>query len=606
MKNTENMKILLALICFLIINITVAQNQQLDLANEYFNKADYEKAATLYEKLSKKDDNLESIYDKYRTTLLKLGQEDELKGFINKVKKEYPENYKYEIDYLLTISKSDEKNYQRNIDKLIVKAKYNQFEIEKLASAFNNRQLYQHSEQLYKAARTENKNTNHAFAPELASLYKFQHKVKPMIDEYINTILIMPQEMPFVQNSLQAELKEEDYTYLESQLYQRLNEQSPQLELGKLLVWHYVQKQDFYNAFVQSRSQDKKLQLHGRELFELADLAFENRDYTNAATIYEHIANTYDDNYTYVRAKKYLIQSREQKVKTTFPIDSIAVKKVLADYKELLTKSARLEDIVDINRNRALLYAFYLHNNDSAIAILNRIVSQPRTRKELLAQSKLDLGDIYLLNNEPWESTLLYSQVEKLVGDDRLGHEAKLKNAKLSFYKGDFELAQANLDVLKLATTREIANDAMDLSLLIQDNLALDTSDAALKMYSRADLLLFQKKPAAAQQTLDSLTAIFRNHALQDEVYWLKAKIAKQTGDFVNAEIFYKKIIDQHGDDILGDDALFNLAQLYHYNLHKKEEAMELYKNLMINYPGSIYVADARKMYRVLRGDRLN
>ena len=128
MKNTENMKILLALICFLIINITVAQNQQLDLANEYFNKADYEKAATLYEKLSKKDDNLESIYDKYRTTLLKLGQEDELKGFINKVKKEYPENYKYEIDYLLTISKSDEKNYQRNIDKLIVKAKYNQFE----------------------------------------------------------------------------------------------------------------------------------------------------------------------------------------------------------------------------------------------------------------------------------------------------------------------------------------------------------------------------------------------------------------------------------------------------------------------------------------------
>ena len=132
--------------------------------------------------------------------------------------------------------------------------------------------------------------------------------------------------MPFVQNSLQAELKTEDYAYLESQLYQRLNEQSSQLELANMLVWHYVQKQDFYNAFVQSRSIDKKLHLHGRELFELADLAYENRDYKNAIKIYEHIADNYNDNYTYVRAKKFLIRSREQQVKTTFPIDSIAVR----------------------------------------------------------------------------------------------------------------------------------------------------------------------------------------------------------------------------------------------------------------------------------------
>ncbi len=600
------MKNLLVFICFLIMNLAVAQNQQLDLANEYFNKADYEKAKVLYDKLSKKDQNLELIYDNYRTTLLKLNKSKELQDFIKDLKKAYPENYKYEIDYLLTIANTDEKNYQKNMDKLIVKAKYNQYEIEKLASAFNNRQLYQHSEQLYKAARELNKVQQYAYAPELASLYKFQHKVKPMIDEYINTVLLAPKEMPFVQNSLQAELQEEDYSYLESQLYQRLDEQSPQLELANILVWYYVQKQDFYNAFVQSRSLDIKLHLHGRELFDLADLAFENRDYKNAITIYKHIADNYNDNFTYVRAKKFLVRSREQQVKNTFPIDSLAVRAILTDYDELLTKSVRLEDITDINRNRALLYAFYLHENDSAIAILNRIVQQPRTRKDLLAQSKLDLGDIYLLNNEPWESTLLYSQVEKLVGDDRLGHEAKLKNAKLSFYRGDFELAQANLDVLKLATTREIANDAMDLSLLIQDNLALDTSDAALKMYSRADLLLFQKKPAAAQQTLDSLSTKFKNHSLQDEVFWLKAKIAKQTGDYALAEKFYKNIIDNYGEDILGDDALFSLAQLYQFDLQKKDEAMEIYKNLMINYPGSIYVAESRKMYRVLRGDRVN
>lgn len=271
-----------------------------------------------------------------------------------------------------------------------------------------------------------------------------------------------------------------------------------------------------------------------------------------------------------------------------------------------MPKLRRPEDKTEVNRSKALLFAFYLHNNDSAIALLNGIITQTRIKRELLAQSKLDLGDIYLLHGEPWESTLLYSQVEKLIQDDRLGHLAKLKNAKLAFYKGDFELAQAYLDVLKLATSREIANDAMDLSILIQDNLALDTTDVPLRMYAKADLEVFQKNFAAAQIALDSLQSQFPNHGLLDEVLWMKAKIAEQTSDFEQAEQNYKKIIEYHKDDILGDDAVYKLAELYHYNFNKKDEAQELYKQILIEFPGSIYVAEARKRYRQLRGDRVN
>lgn len=592
---------------FLIISLKVfGQTQQLDIANEYFNKADYEKAVVLYDKLLKKKDNQELVYDNYRTTLIKLSEDVKLKKFIAGLKKEYPTSYKYEIDYILTFKQSDLKSYDKQLNKLIVKSKYNIIEIEKLAAAFNNRQMYAPAVRLFTEAREIQKNQRFAHASELASLYKFINNKKKMVDEYINLLIQDFKEQTFVQNSLQAELGAADYEYLETQLFQRLIEQSQNQELGKLLTWHYIQQQNFYNAFVQSRSIDKKLGLHGKDLFHLGSLAIENRDYESGIKIYSYIASTYNDVYTYLRAQKLLIQAKEKQLKVTYPIDTVAVTAVISDYNQLLPKLRRPEDKTEVNRSKALLFAFYLHNNDSAIALLNGIITQTRIKRELLAQSKLDLGDIYLLHGEPWESTLLYSQVEKLIQDDRLGHLAKLKNAKLAFYKGDFELAQAYLDVLKLATSREIANDAMDLSILIQDNLALDTTDVPLRMYAKADLEVFQKNFAAAQITLDSLRSHYPNHGLLDEVLWMKAKIAEQTSDFEQAEQNYKKIIEYHKDDILGDDAVYKLAELYHYNFNKKDEAQELYKQILIEFPGSIYVAEARKRYRQLRGDRVN
>jgi hypothetical protein len=70
---------------------------------------------------------------------------------------------------------------------------------------------------------------------------------------------------------------------------------------------------------------------------------------------------------------------------------------------------------------------------------------------------------------------LLYSQVEKSNKEQPIGYEAKLRNAKLSYYKGDFELAQGPSGYSEDGHLPRIANDAMDLSLLIKDNMAMDT-----------------------------------------------------------------------------------------------------------------------------------
>jgi tetratricopeptide (TPR) repeat protein len=223
------------------------------------------------------------------------------------------------------------------------------------------------------------------------------------------------------------------------------------------------------------------------------------------------------------------------------------------------------------------------------------------------------LGDVYLLKEESWESTLLYSQVEKTQKETSLGYEAKLRNAKLSYYKGDFKLAQDHLNILKEATTREIANDAMDLSIRIKENTAFDSAGTALKEYAEIELLLYQNK---THQALDRINTLKKNEEGQDslksrpgtstildDVYWLEANLRMKQGEFQTAVGLLQKILDHYGSDILADDAFFLQGEIYERQLGDKPKAMEIYREFLNKFPGSVYAAEARKRFRQLRGD---
>ncbi len=221
-------------------------------------------------------------------------------------------------------------------------------------------------------------------------------------------------------------------------------------------------------------------------------------------------------------------------------------------------------------------------------------------------ECKLELADIYLITGEVWESTLLYSQVDKANKGEPIGEEAKFRNAKLSYYKGEFEWARGQLDVLKGGTSHLIANDALALSLLIQDNMGLDSNITGLLIYSRADMLVFQNKEDAALLVLDSILTQLPEHSLVDEVLLKKAEIMKRKGKFLEEASFLQMIIDKYSTDILADDALFLLADLYERRLDNKQKAMDLYQDLLIKFPGSSFVVEARKRFRTLRGDAVN
>ncbi|MEM6299164.1 MAG: tetratricopeptide repeat protein, partial [Bacteroidota bacterium] len=430
-------------------------------------------------------------------------------------------------------------------------------------------------------------------------------KNEKMIREYVNILAENGAQQNYVQSMLQARITDEkDWATLEKLLYDKVQDNPDRLVYNEMLIWYYLQKKEFYRAFLQARAVDKRKQQGGQRVLSVGTQSLGNEDYKAAIKIFTYLVDNYKENpRVYFAARNGLMTAKEALVKQTYPIDLSAIRSLVQDYKEAIEESGLNNYTAELARNQALLHAFYLNSKDTAIQILEELAKTPQLKQRYVSQAKIDLGDIFLLRGEWWESTLLYSQVEKAERERDLGHEAKLRNAKLSYYRGDFPLAKSHLDVLKLATSRKIANNAMELSLLIQENTGLDTSEVAMQRFAAIDLLVFQQQYPQAMEAYDKMLEDFPDHSLEDEIFWRKAQLYTQLGKPKDAQKELEKIVSTHNEDIFGDDANFTLAKLYEEEFNEPEKAMELYLKQLTDYPDSIYNAEARKRLRRLRGD---
>jgi TolA-binding protein len=234
------------------------------------------------------------------------------------------------------------------------------------------------------------------------------------------------------------------------------------------------------------------------------------------------------------------------------------------------------------------------------------MIEFPGIDRTIQAKAKLSLGDYYLINSERWESTLLYSQVDKDFKDDILGHEARFRNAKLSYYAGDFEWAQSQFDVLKASTSKLISNDAIDLSVFIMDNMGLDSITTPMEMYAQAELLTYQNRYDDAFLKLDSIRTKYPQHQLEDDVLWQEGQIYLKQREWSKAIAIFQKIVAEFKEEIRADNSLWALAQIHENQLNDKEKAKEYYERLFMEYSSSVFAVDARKEFRRLRGDKLN
>jgi tetratricopeptide (TPR) repeat protein len=586
---------------------------EIQLANEYLLKGDKKKAAELYHDLSKNDLNIPLIHNNYISLMLDLGAYDEAQAYLKKVIKRDPENVQYKLDVGLVYVRSGDLNKaDRYLRDIIGEVKSN-VQLSKMMSDYlAARSLTEYSI----LALTESRQflgNPYLFCLDLAMLYRIQGQQDKMVREYLSYVTQSSANIQYVKNVMQALLtKPEELESLENLLYEKVQE-NPEVEVySDLLIWVTMQQKNFYASFIQARAYDKRYKKDGEKSMEVAKVALDNEDYDNASKIYRYVIREFQGSPNQLLARLGLIRTREARVKKSFPVNIDSVRTLIEDYNKFIQKYPDNINSLEATRNEALLFANYVDQKDSAIHILNRLILNPRASLYLKSKAKLDLGDIYLIKGEPWESSLLYSQVEKTQKENPVGYEAKLKNAKLSYYKGDFRLAQEHLDILKEATTREIANDAMDLSMRIKENIAFDSVGEALKQYALVELLLYQNKQNEALEKINRLKQgqgavgsdkVFSNQTIMDDVYWLEANIRMKRGEFQEAINLLQKILTDYPEEILSDDAYFLQAEIYERQLKNKDKAMELYREFLNKFPGSVYASEARKRYRTLRGD---
>lgn len=581
-------------------------SQDSRMAERYFNNGEYDKAAIHYKKLYNEKDGIDYFYVRYFETLVQLEDYDELTSMITKAYKQSKGDVKYLVDlgYINSL-KGDEKAAGEYYNEAIAKLPQQQYVVSSIARKFMSYNQIKYAELAYLKGQ-EILNDRTMFNLELAYVYSLLSDYQKMINSYLEELYVRPERLRAVQSNLQRYLEEDQYDIFEATLLKRVQKEPQVLVYQELLIWLYMNINDFESAFIQARSLDIKFGGNGRRILELARTAALQEEYDIAIKAYQFLMDRGPELDVFVTASIELINVKRDKIvnspyytqKDLVSLES-SYNQFIRQYQQEYTTGFAIVEL-------AKLEAFYIHDIDTAITMLNNLLETPRLNKEIEGKAKINLGDYYLLKGEHWESTLLYGQVEKAYRGSPMAEEAKLKNAKLSYYKGDFEWAKTQLDILKSSTSELISNDAIDLSVFIADNLNLDTTDHPMILFARADLYIYQNKFEEAAYELDGLLRMYPNHSLTDDVYFKRADMAIKQQQYEGAVEWLTKITDDFSEDLLADNALYLLGDLYLNYLKDEEKAKATYEKLILEHQGSTFIVDARKKYRKLRGDELN
>jgi len=585
-------------ILFLFCSISGARAQSEVLARYFFDQGEFEKALKTYEKLVEENPQNTSYFFGLVESHQQLENfsraEELLRNKLNNSANnptlliELGHNYELQQN-----TERAEQFYAEALSAVDARPNY----AYSIARTFQKYSLLENAAATYEKAMQLNNELN--FNMQLARIYGEQGKTELMFENYLELIEANPDFFPIANREfgkyISADASSEANTIFRRLLLTKL-QKDPSLLYNEMLSWLFTQEQEFLKAFSQEkaiyRRSDKSLQ----SILNLAVMAREASDFEAAKEIVEYVIEEAPSENIVLQGNQFLLKMKvENEEKENYS-------EIEKRYTELLEQFGTGLNTLNLQLDFANFLAFKQNKKEEAIALLKQ-VSDKANRDFDKAMIKIALADILVLQEKFNEALIYYSQVQNLVKNDQISQNARFKVAKTSYFKGDFKWAKQQLDVLKSSTSQLIANDAMELSLLIEDNSIEDSTQTALKKYARADLLAFQEKNSESIELLSEILNLHKGEKIEDEALLKQAQLFEETGQLRNAENNYLVIIKDFNADILADNARYYLAELYANELEDPEKAKEYYEQIIFNFADSIYFVEARKKYRALRGD---
>lgn len=600
----------LIIFLFSLFSLTAAWSQtetDIQLAQHYYASGELDKALPYYEKIYNSSPT-KVYFNRYFECLVATKDyktaEKLLKKQINQNRSDYDMKVMLAQFYEdIGEAEKAEKSYKEIIDNL----PENPSQIINIYQTLASKQKFE----MAKTVLDKGKKlaSYYPFNFQYADLYAQMGKKKEMIAEYLDYLEQQPTTIESIEASLAARLdlsasENADYMLLKEQLLTKTQKLNASVVFSELLIWMYTQSKNFDGAYTQVVAIDKRFKGDGYRVFELGEICVENKNYQVARKCFNYVISLGENSENYILAYKGLLNTHFLQITTNRNFSKQEIDTTVITYEQALNKLGKSRLTLPVVLEYTTILAFYADQSDKAQEELKSAMNFSGLTDVQKAQIKMQLADINVLSGDIWEASILYMQIDNDFKFESIGQEAKFKNAKVFYYDGEFDYAQAQLNVLKESTSKLIANDAMQLSVMITDNYGLDSNFQVMSWFSNADLLIEQHKYDEAFKLYDSIQINFPYHSLADEILFKKGKAMEMRGEWQKALDYYEDLLKFHGQDILADDALFRSGDIQENNFSNKEKALEFYRRLAIDYKGSLYSAEARKRIRLLRGDK--
>ncbi len=592
------MRVIVLLLLLALATPCVGQNEL--LAKNYFDRGEYDKALSLYDKLYSKNPGrldffLYIIQSNQQLEKFSVAEEmliEKLSG-----RRVIPQLY-VELGYNYSLQDKDslsQVNYRKAIEYTFENPVY----AYSIGKSFEEYSLLDEAVEVYESAMDRDPNKD--YNVQLARIYGELGKLEEMFDTYLNLMQSNPAYRSIAKRNFSQYVTEDPTNEANVILRKTLlkkSQSNPDVLYNELLSWLFIQQKDFKKAFTQEKAIYRRAQRDLTGIVDLALIAMGEKEYESAREIVDFIIENAPTIQAAMQGQQYRMKIM---LDTAQPKD---YPRIETEFENLLESFGKNGNSYGLQLDYNHFLAFQAGKKEKAIANL-KILANEELSIYQQARVKMELADILVFDEKFNQALIYYSQIQKKVKNDVLAQEARFKVAKTSYYKGDFQWAQVQLNVLKKSSSQLISNDAMELSLMIRDNSLEDSTQTALKKFARADLLALQNRFPEAIAALDEILQNHKGEKIEDEALLKQGKLFEITLQFEKAEANYQKIIEFYKEDILADDAFFHLAKLYENQLGAPEKAKDLYEQIIYDFADSIYFVEARKRFRMLRGDAI-
>ena len=589
---------------FIFVLFSIAGNaQSAELANAYLRKGEYKKAIVLYKPLLEANPIRQDYFKALLTCYQQVESYQEGQNLIETQIQKFPEQvylyvelgYNYQLNDDLPAA---QQFYEKSLDYVRKNPSYAFM----IGRSFRQNHLLDYALNAYQIGKQINPKLNTEISE--AQIYGEKGELEKV--RIIDLDLVDKNENYFstVQRYV-AKFITEDKTDPNNELFRKLllkrAQSNPKDAWNILLSWLFMQQHDYNKALTQEKSLFKRKQVGLERIGEIGYLSFDNKDYATAKAAFEFmIANSQNpasDEPSILIAEIYLLKIQNLSLEKGEDRTKIEEK-----FESLLAQYGQNAESMELHLAYADFLTFDLEQPEKAIRHLEEILPKAASQfgKGLI---QMKIADILVFSDQFNQALIMYTQIQYDLKNSELAQEARFKVARTSYFKGDFQWAQNQLKVLKSSTSQLIANDALELSLKIGNNMDTDSINEGLKIYAKAELLGFQQKYPQAIDTLSYVLKQFKGQQIEDDALFTQAIYFEHMTNYSAAEANLLSLLDFHPESLLYDDSIFKLGILYRDHLADPEKAKLMFERIIFEFPSSIYLVDARAAFRKLRGD---